>query len=104
MPMVLLCVVVLEEISSYEVRRYVHDPVLRTAAILLFFGVGFVVATNILSPRLTVLFTRVRRSSSRSGGALGLWLFYAAMYGALFAAFYVMETRGVAGLLPPSLR
>lgn len=104
MPMVLLCVVVLEEIAAYEVRKHVHEPYLRTLAILIFFGVGFVLATSVLTPRLKTLFTRVRRTSTRSGGTLGLWLFYAAVYGALFAAFYIMETRGVAGLLPASLR
>jgi hypothetical protein len=68
------------------------------------FGVGVGLAANLVLPRLARLLARLRQTSSRSAGVLGLWTFYALAYGALFVAFYIMETRGVAGLLPASLR
>jgi hypothetical protein len=102
--MVLLWVVLLEEIATYKLRQQVADPYVRTAAILVFYGVGFALAATHLDPWLTRLFARARTRSKRGAGAIGLWSFYGLAYGVLFAAFYVMETRGVAALLPPAWR
>lgn len=103
LPIVLLVVVIIEEIALYELRKHVRDPYLRTAAALAFFGVAFVLAVEKLGPALARLLIRAR-SGARERGAVGLWLFYAVAYGAIYWAFFVLETRGAAGLLPAAWR
>lgn len=104
MPMVLLAVVVVEEVAVYKLRQHLIDPHLRTAAVLLFFGVAFVFVTSVLGPRLARLLISARKGSKREAGAVGLWLFYAMGYGLLYYAFFVLETLGPAGLLPAAWR
>lgn len=98
--MVLLTVVVVEEIALFELRKHVRDPHARAAAVVVFFGVAFAFATSKLGPWLTRLFSRARRGTRREAGRVGVWVFYAVGYGVLYWAFYVMETRGVARLIP----
>jgi len=104
LPLVLSCVVVVEEISTYKLREHVPDARWRAAGILAFYGIAFALAASKLEPWLTRLLGKLRTGSKRRAGTIGLWMFYVAAYGALYLAFYVMETHGVRGLLPASLR
>jgi hypothetical protein len=103
-PLVLLVVTLLEDIVTYKVRQHIHDIYWRAAIILALTGVGFAVAANWVAPWLKTLLTTARKHSKSGGGKLGIWLFYAAAYGALFYAYLVIERRGAGGLLPASLR
>ena len=103
-PLVLLVVTLLEDVATYRIRQHVHDIYLRAAIILVMTGVGFAVAAGYVGPWLKDLFTSVRKHSKTGGGKLGIWLFYAAAYGALYYAYLVIEQRGPAALLPASLR
>lgn len=103
-PLVLLVVTLLEDIATYKVRQHVRDVYLRAGIILALTGIGFAFAAGYVGPWLKELFATARKHSRTGGGKLGIWLFYAAAYGALYYAYLVLERRGPAGLLPASLR
>ena len=103
-PLVLLVVTLLEDIAMYKVRQHVRDIYWRAGIILVLTGVGFAFAAGYVAPWLKGLFATARKHSRSGGGKLGIWLFYAAAYGALYYAYLVIERRGAGGLLPASLR
>lgn len=103
-PLVLLVVALLEDITMYKMRQHVRDIYLRTAIVLVLTGVGFAVAANYVGPWVKALVTRVRKGSKWGAGTVGIWMFYLAAYGALYYAYLVIERRGAAALLPASLR
>ena len=104
LPLVLLVVVLLETIAAYEVTRLVANRHARVAILMIMYGVGFAVAAGWITPWLKNLVVASRRTSHRQGGAAGVWLFFVAAYGLLYYAFYLLETRGAAALLPAALR
>lgn len=104
MPLVLLVVVLLEEIATYKVRQRVPDLYLRVAIILALNAFAFTFAAGWLAPWLRDVLARARKGSVRTGGEVGLWVFYALAYGAVFYAFLTVERHGIAGLLPAALR
>lgn len=103
-PLVLLVVSLLEDVAMYKLRQHVSDLYVRTALILVLTGAGFALAANYIGPWIKALFTRARMGSRWGAGRLGIWLFYAIAYGALFYAYLIVERHGPAALLPPSLR
>ena len=103
-PLVLLVVTLAEDIATYKVRQHVHDIYWRAAIILVLTGIGFAIAAGYVGPWLKQLFTTARKHSKTGGGRLGIWLFYAAAYGALYYAYLLIEKGGAARLLPASLR
>ena len=103
-PLVLLVVTLLEDIAMYKMRQHVRDVYVRTAIVLVLTGVGFAIAAGYVGPWLQGLFTKVRKGSKSGAGKLGIWVFYAAAYGALYYAYLVVERRGAGALLPASLR
>lgn len=103
-PLVLLVVALLEDIAMYKLRQHVRDIYVRTALVLVLTGVGFAIAANYVGPWIKDLFAKARKGSKWGAGRLGIWVFYALAYGALYYAFLVIERRGAAGLLPASLR
>lgn len=100
MPLVLLVVSLLEDVITYEVRRHVPDRYTRVATIMVLNAFAFVLAAGWLAPWLRDLLGTVRSGSKRGGGHLGLWLFYAAAYGAVFYAYLVVDRHGPGGLVP----
>jgi hypothetical protein len=104
LPGVLLTVALLEEIATYKVRQRVHDVYVRTAIIVAFNGVAFTFAAEIVGPWVAQLLASARRDSHRLGGSLGLFLFYAAAYGALYYAYLVDQQHGPGWLIPLALR
>lgn len=104
LPLVLLVVVLLESIASYEVTRRVGSRPLRVAILMLLYGVGFAVAAEWITPWLKGVVVASRRTTQRQGGAAGAWMFFIAAYGLLYWAFYLLETRGASALLPAALR
>lgn len=103
-PLVLLIVALLEELAAYKVRQRVADLRLRVALIVALNAFAFTVAAAWLAPRMKDLLAGVRKKSVRTGGDLGLWLFYAAAYGALIYAYWVAERHGIQALLPRAWR
>ena len=104
MPLVLLVVVLLQDIATYKVRQHVSNLYLRVAIILVLNAFAFVFVAGWLTPRMKSWFASARKGSKRTGGAVGLWMFYALAYGAIFYAYLIVERHGTAGLLPASLR
>jgi hypothetical protein len=104
LPLVLLLVVLLESIASYEVARHVTTRPLRVAILMLLYGVGFAVAGEWVTPWLKRVVVASRRTSHRQGGSAGAWVFFAAAYALLFYAFYLLDARGASALLPAPLR
>jgi hypothetical protein len=104
LPAVLLTVNLLEIAASYKVRHYVHDAPTRVVITLVLVGFAFAAGADWISPWLGRVLTETRKGSHRHAGAVGLVLFYVAVYGALFWAYYLVEKRGPAGLLPSWLR
>lgn len=104
LPLVLLVVVLLESIAAYEVTRRVASPHARVAILMILYGAGFSVAAGWITPWLKRVVIASRRTSHRQGGAAGAWIFFAAAYALLYWAFYLLQTRGAAALLPGALR
>ena len=104
LPAVLLTVNLLEVVASYKVRQHVRDVPTRVAITLVLVGFAFAAGADWVSPWLARVLTETRKGSRRHAGAMGLALFYVAIYGALCWAYYLLEKRGVSGLLPSWLR
>lgn len=102
--MVLLVVVLFEDVVMYKVRQHVRDVHWRAAIILALNGVAFAIAAGWVGPWLKELFAQARKGSRAGAGKFGIWVFYAAAYGALYYAFLIVERHGSGGLLPASLR
>ncbi|MDB4957487.1 MAG: hypothetical protein JWO36_5056 [Myxococcales bacterium] len=103
-PLVLLVVALFEDIVTYKVRQHVADAKTRAAIILVLTGVGFVIAASWIGPWIKQLLATARKGTRWGAGRLGIWIFYAAAYGAIYYAYLVIERHGVGGLLPASLR
>jgi hypothetical protein len=103
-PLVLLVVTLLQDVVMYKVRQHVRDVPTRAAIILVLNAFAFAIAAGWVGPWLKDLFARVRKGSHATAGKLGIWVFYAAAYGALYYAFLIVERSGPGGLLPASLR
>jgi hypothetical protein len=104
MPLVILVVVLLEEVVTYKVRQRVADIELRVVIIMALNAFAFVVAAGWIAPWLRDLLSSARTGSRQTAGHVGMWIFYAVAYGALFFAFLVLERHGPGGLLPSWLR
>jgi hypothetical protein len=102
LPLVLLIVSLLQDITTYKVRQHVHDVRLRTAILVVLYGVAFAIAANWLSPFIKRLIVKIRQSSKRGGGALGVWLFFGAAYALIYYAYLVVEKSGGPGSLLPA--
>jgi hypothetical protein len=76
----------------------------RVAITLALVGFAFAASADWISPWLARVLTETRKGSHRHAGTVGLVLFYVAVYGALYWAYYVVERRGAGGLLPAWLR
>lgn len=103
-PLVLLIVTLLEDVVMYKVRQHVRDVHTRAAIILTLNGVAFAIVAGWLAPRLTGVFGHVRKTTRKTAGKIGIWMFYAAAYGVLYYAFLIVERHGPGGLLPASMR
>lgn len=103
-PIILLAFVLLQEIVTYKVRQRVHEIHLRVAVIVILNAFVFGFAAGWLTPKLRELLKSARTRTNRMAGTIGLAIFYALSYGALFYAFLTLEKHGAAGLLPASLR
>ena len=103
-PLVLLVVTLFQDIVTYKVRQHVVDLRSRAAIIVVLNAFAFGIAAGWVGPWLKELFARVRKSSRKTAGDVGIWVFYAAAYGALYYAFFIVERYGPGGLLPASLR
>lgn len=103
LPLVVLLVVLLEAVAAFEVSRSVHSLHLRVAILMILYGAGFSIAAGWVTPWLKNLVSATRRTTHRTGGRAGTWLFFAVAYGLLYYAFYLLETRGTAALLPSAL-
>jgi hypothetical protein len=104
LPAVLLSVNLLEYIATYKARQHVHDVRLRAGLALVLYGVAFAVGAEWVTPWLRRVLTATRRDSHRHAGTMGLLLFYVVVYGALYYAYYLVEKRGPAALIPGFLR
>jgi hypothetical protein len=103
-PLVLLTVAILEEVVTYKVRQHVHEVHQRAAIILALNGVAFAAAATWIGPWLQRMLANARRAGRKGAGAIGLWVFYGAAYGALYWAYLVVEQSGPGGLLPAAWR
>ena len=102
-PIVVCVVALLETIVTYKVHQWVKDIRWRAGIILALNGIGFGIAAAWIVPVLGGVLARLRRESSEAG-AIFMWIFYAACYGGLFYAYFIVERYGPGGLLPPSMR
>lgn len=99
-PLLILTFILFEEFAAYELRQHVASPWLRTFAIMALYGPGIALFTTITSPRLKSLLVNVRSRSRRSGGGFGVVVFLTLVYGLLYWAYFILETRGPSGLFP----
>src|SRR3954453_2036163 len=103
LPAVLLTVALIEDVAAFKIRQHVHNAYLRNVIVLVLYGAAFTVAADWISPWLRRLLLTARRDSRRAGGPIGLLLFYAVAYGALYYAYLVEDARGPGALLPLSI-
>jgi hypothetical protein len=104
LPAVLLTIALLQEIVTYKVRQHIRDVPVRVGVMLVLNGAAYTVGAEAISPGLTRLLAALRRAGGRLGGDAGLLLFYGVAYGALYWAFFVLDTRGAGALLPSAFR
>jgi hypothetical protein len=104
LPLVLLIVTLLQDLATYKIRQHVADVPLRVGIIVVMVGVAYAIAGDWLGPWIKRLLTTARQGSRQGAGALGLWIFYAAAYGAVYWAYLLVERRGPAALLPAAWR
>ena len=104
LPLVLLLVVLIESMATYWVTQRVTNQHARVAILMILYGVGFSLAAGWITPWLKRVVMASRKTSHRQGGAAGAWFFFAAAYGLLYWAFYLLQTRGAAALMPAALR
>jgi hypothetical protein len=100
LPLVLLVVVLLEELSWQALRDHVRSVPLRVALRMTLNGAAFAIAARRIEPWLRTGFRTVRTGSRRQMGSFGPLVFYVLAYGLLYGAFYVLETEGPRALLP----
>ena len=100
LPLVLLVVVLVEEIVWAEIREHIGSVYLRVAARMALNGAVFAFAARRVEPWLRATLQSARTHSRRHIGWKGPLAFYVVAYGALYAAFYVLETKGPNALLP----
>lgn len=100
LPLVLLVVVLVEEIVWAEIREHIGSVYLRVAARMALNGAVFAFAARRVEPWLRATLQSARTHSRRHIGWKGPLAFYLVAYGALYAAFYVLETKGPKALLP----
>jgi hypothetical protein len=100
LPLVLLVVVLLEELCWQALRDRIDSVPLRVAARLVLNGAAFAFAARRIEPWLRDSFKTVRTGSRRRMGTAGPVVFYVIAYGLVYAAFYVLETKGPRALLP----
>lgn len=99
-PLVILFVVFVEEIIVYEMRAEVSNVSLRTLLIMVLYGPGIALFTEVLSPRLKRALVKARSGSRRWAGRMGTALFFVVAYGLAFYAYYLLETVGAGGFFP----
>lgn len=99
-PLVSLSIVLLEGVVEYHLRLHITDVRLRTLAIMLCYALGFSLGGSWIYPRLKVFIVRLRSTSRRGQGRLGVFAFFLACYGALYYGFFLLETRGPLALWP----
>jgi len=101
LPLVLLTVSLVEEISWAYLRAEIRSIGVRVVLRLVLVGGAFSFAAEFVAPWIRGFFTTARSATKRGlGGTAGPWPFYAVAYAALFVAYYVVETRGVRVFLP----
>lgn len=100
-PLVLLSVSLLEEIGWAYLRAEIRSIFLRVLLRLVLVGGAFAIATEYVEPFLRSFFSTAHTVTKRGvGRKYGPWPFYAITYGALFGAYYLVETEGVRVFLP----
>jgi hypothetical protein len=104
LPAVLLVISLLQDLVAAYAQMHMRNVAVRVAVLLFLKGVAFAVAGELVTPWLQVILTTTRRGSARHAGLMGLLLFYGAAYGGLYYLYLAAERRGVASLLPNSLR
>lgn len=104
LPLLILVTVLLEELVEYQLRIHVESVYQRALATMVLVTAGFTLAFDRLTPWLKALLLKLRTSSRRRAGRLGVWFFFCLAYGALFLAYVTLQREGAAGLLPPAWR
>lgn len=100
LPLVLLTVNLFEEVGWAVMRTHVSPASWRVALRVVLEGAVFAIAAKELEPFLRGLFGDARSGVKRKVGSLGPVLFYGAAYAAVYAAYFVLETRGPRALVP----
>lgn len=103
LPLVILLIVLVEELAEYQMREHLANPYVRTATMMILYGVGFSLAAAKLGPGLKKVLVRLRSGHRKRAGRLGVWLFFALAYGLLFYAYLVLETEGPSALFSGSV-
>jgi len=104
LPAVLLCVGFLQDVVAYKARKLVPEVHERVALLVALYGVAFVIGAEWISPWIERAFVLARREGRRQCGNVGLALFYAASYGAVYYEYLLEERGGPAALLPARWR
>src|SRR5258708_19320469 len=90
-PLVLLTVVLIQDIGTYQVRQHVRGVALRVVVMMLLNGAAFAAAAEWVSPGIKRILTQARATSRRGVGGNGPWLFYAPAHPAPFFPFWIVE-------------
>ncbi len=103
LPCCLLLLNVCNSLVTYKAGMIV-DPLMRTAAIILFVLVGSSVVAFVLAPAIEGLVRSLHRTSQKGAGELGRVAFLVALGGGVFFLYYQLYVHGPESLLPTVLR
>ena len=103
LPCCLLLLNLCNNLVSYKAGM-IADPLLRTAAIILFILVGSSVVAFVLAPAIESLVRSLHRTSQKSAGELGRVAFLVALGAGVFFLYYQLYIHGPESLLPMVLR
>lgn len=103
LPCCLLLLNVCNSLVSYK-AGVIGDPLLRTAAIILFVLIGSSLVAFVLSPAIEALVRSLQRTSRHGGGRLGEATFLLLLAAGVFYLYYQLNIHGPASLLPLELR
>lgn len=106
LPICLLLFNIIEEFVVYFLPRFLHNPYTRAAVLILLFAIGFTLIGDFLVPWVSGLFDHGHRKSQRQGGKIGVIIFYAISFAAIYFVYFIIYCKpgGVANLVPAAMR
>ena len=107
LPVCLLLLNAVEEVVVYKAQHYpkiAGNPYILTGVLILLFAAGFSLIGDMFAPYMQGVFEHLHKKSKKSGGHVGMIIFYTVVVGIIFLLYFRIYTIGPQSVLPPSWR